>query len=161
MKSYSSNLKMLLIIWVAGILSFQSLSSQPLRKHQARAYLNRTVLIIREAREQLNSGKNYTGDFAKAVAHQKLARNLFLSGDFQKAVFHSHRARRLAFATIRNNKGTVKKDFESTKEEESLQTNPPKDEELDRALKISDPNNNFDDRIAAQAQVKEIDEKEK
>ena len=55
----------------------------------------------------------------------------------------------------------VKKDFESTKEEEVLQSNAPKDEELDRAMKISEPNNTFDDRAAAKAQVKEIDDKEK
>ncbi len=161
MKSYTAKLKILIITLLVSIFSLQTAVSQPLRKHQAKAYINRTVLILREAREQLNIGKNYTGDFAKAVAHQKLARNLFQSGEFQKAVFHSHRARQLAFATIRNNKGMVKKDFESTKEEESLQTNAPKDEELDRAMKISEPDNTFDDRAAAKAQVKEIDDKEK
>ena len=158
MKAYSKIFSLLLISFLI-CATLHTANSQPLRRHQARAYLNRTVLIIHEAKDQLNIGKNYTGEFARAVAHQKLARNLFQSGQFQKAIFHSHRARILAFATIKNNKGNLKEDFESTKEEEALQMNTPKEEELDRDLKKSEPNITFDDRAAARAEVKEIDEK--
>lgn len=140
--------------------SFQfSANAQPVRRHQVKAYLNRTVLILHEAKDQLNIGKNYTGEYAKAIAHQKMARNLFQSGEFQKAVFHSHRARQLAFNVIRNNKGQVKKEFDPTKEEEGLQSNPPKEDELDRSLIKTEPGMAFDDKAAVQVQVKQIDDK--
>jgi hypothetical protein len=159
MKEINSYLKVITISLCILIRLEPSTMAQPIHKYQVKAYLNRTVLIIHEAKKQLNTGKNYTGDFAHAIAHQKLARNLFQNGQFQKAGFHSHRARVFAFAVIRDNKGLVNKEFVSTKEEENLEANRPKDDELDRSLLKSEPNITFDDRAAIQVQVKEIEEK--
>jgi hypothetical protein len=159
MKKMKYYLKIAIISIIVSTGFESDLISQPTQRHQVRSYINRTVLIIHEAKKQLEIGKNYNGDYARAVAHQKYARNLFLTGKFQKSVFHSHRARVLAYAVIRNNKGIVLKDLETTKEEETLHANQPKDEELDRVLLINDPKLTFDDRAAAQAQVKGIEDK--
>ena len=147
-----------LAILIVAFLGVDLLAQPPI-KHRAKAYLNKTVVIIHAAKAQLLTGKNYTGDFSRALAHQKYARNMFLTGQFQKAIFHSHRARMLAYNVIRNNKGAVTKELESNSEEESLHANQPKDEELDRALIINDPKLTFDDRAATQAEVKGIDDK--
>ena len=147
------------IILMILLLTAGEIIAQPVIRNRTRKFLNRTSLVIIAAKKELAEGKNYTGDFAKAVAHQKYARKLFIGGFYQRAAFHSHRARMLAFAVIKSNKGTVQREWELNKDESDLPANQPNDQELDKVLFRDNPNLVFDDKVAVQAELKEIDVK--
>lgn len=159
MKTIQRNWKPAVIIMMLITLSLGELSAQPALRNRSRRFINRTSVVIMAAKRELQQGKNYTGDFARALAHQRYARKLFMNGFYQRAIYHSHRARMLAFAVIRSNKGVVKREWELDKDEASLPSNQPGDKELDQELVKDNPSIAFDDRIAVQAELKDIDVK--
>ena len=101
-------------------------------KVKSRRVIHRTHVVLKSAKTALQAHKNYKGDFAKAVAHQKRARTLHLQGKFRKSIAHSRRARQLGFKVIRDNEGVVKPawNFQPNENVEGL----PGDEELDGDL---------------------------
>lgn len=159
MKTTHVNWKPAAILMMLMVLSLGELSAQPALKNRSRRFINRTSMVILAAKKDLQQGKIYTGDFSRAVAHQRYARKLFMNGFYQKAIYHSHRARMLAFAVIRTNKGVVKHEWELDKEESVLPANQPGDRELDQELVRDNPSVAFDDRITIQAELKDIDVK--
>ena len=139
------------------ILPLSQTQAQQAMRHRARMFLHRTSLVLVDAKAQLNKGQVYTGDFARALAHQRMAVRLFKAGYFQRAVNHSHRARMLAFAVIRSNKGQVDRKWEPNKDEQAMHANAPSDQQLDRDLQQENPSLAYDDRKAAQADLQGTD----
>jgi hypothetical protein len=156
-------------IRVAGILVLllsicaSELNAQPAVKIRTRKYIHRTSVVLGYAHNQLKKGQNYTGDLAKAVAHQRYARKLFVSGNFQRAIYHSRRARLLAFASVKANKGSVNGEWEFNKEETSATQAAaiPADQELDQALIADNPALTFDDKALISQELTDIDLDEK
>ncbi len=159
MKTMNVYWKPVAVILMLITFSLGEVSAQPALRNRSRKFIKRTSTVIMAAKKDLQQGKIYTGDFARAVAHQRYARKLFMNGFYQKAIYHSHRARMLAFAVIRSNKGVVNREWELDKDESRLPANQPGDRELDQELVKDNPSIAFDDRIAVQAELKDIDVK--
>lgn len=155
-KKLTRSAALLLILFAGSLLQT---GAQPAMRNRARGFLNRTSVVLVSAKTELNKGKNYTGDFSRAVAHQRYAVRLFRNGFYQKAINHSHRARMLALAVIRSNKGQVQRDWELNKEEKDLHANTPSDQQLDSDLTKDSPSLAFDDRKAASADLQGTDVK--
>jgi len=56
----------------------------------------------------------------KAIHHQKFARRLYREGMYGRAIHHSFRARELAYVAMKTNKGEVRQEFRTLREEETL-----------------------------------------
>ncbi len=91
--------------------------AQPGKRRHAHRAIRRTAVVLVYAHKQVKENKNFTGDLARAVRHQRYARFLFKQGHFARAIHHSRRARLLAFSSINANKGVVQKDWEPNKDE--------------------------------------------
>lgn len=104
------------------------------KKEQAKRVIRRTAVVIHVARKKVREGKVYTGNLARAVAHQRLAIRLYREGKFFRAIHHSRRARHLAILAIKANKGAETADMRMTKEEQDTMKGGPSDTELDNAL---------------------------
>jgi len=142
---------------LVAVMAPSQVQAQPAYRLRARRVIHRTAVVLTAARNELKKGQNYTGDFSRAVAHQRYARVLFLKGNYQRAILHSRRARMLAFASIKANKGELKKEWEFNKEEAAEGNNIPTDDQLDKELTAMNPGLKFDDRAAAQAELKDVD----
>ncbi|MFI5163746.1 MAG: hypothetical protein ACHQHP_00690 [Bacteroidia bacterium] len=127
----------------------------PIKKDQARHVIRKTATIILVAHKRVKEGKVYTGDLARAIAHQKYAIKLYRAGEYFRAIHHSRRARFLAIEAIKANKGAEMAEWKMTKEEEQSMANGPKEEELDKELIKEMPNESAKDEevIGAQPQV--------
>ena len=79
------------------------------------------------------------------------------------SALHSLRARKLAVLIINNNKGTLIKETNLTREEERLLKNSPGDEALDKDLdeKYKNEAPPVDDKAAADTKVEEIKDNKK
>ena len=102
----------------------------------AHRVLKKTAYVILIAHKKVKEGKKYTGDLAKAIAHQKYARKLYKEGKYLKAIHHSRRARFLAVKAIVANGGTETEDMKFSKEDETVfSANPsPADDTLDAEM---------------------------
>lgn len=96
--------------------------------------INKNIPILKRAQEALNIGKNYTGDFSKAVQHQRRAREMYRKGLYDKAAYHAKAARGRAISSIKANKGAVAKEWNYSNEEEESTKNSPSKEELEKEL---------------------------
>jgi hypothetical protein len=102
---------------------------------KSKRVLRRTAVVMLAAHADLKRGKVYTGDFARAVRHQRYAVFLWRRGFYVRAIHHSRRARMLAINVIQANKGTVQPGFKMDKDENALSKNTPADTQLDNDLK--------------------------
>lgn len=91
-------------------------------KEPAAKFLIKTSKAVQAAYKQLQSGKNFTGDLARAVAHQRFALELYNSGLFQRAAFHSRLARQFAVRSLQANKGNAA-NFDLAQDEKALFAN--------------------------------------
>lgn len=105
---------------------------------------NRTNVTIRLAQRVVGQHRVYTGNLAKAVAHQRFARKQFQAGQFHRAIHHSRRARVLAFAAIQANQQSVPEDHQFDPGE-TAEPNTPPDSQLDADLAREEPNATYDD----------------
>lgn len=103
-------------------------------KEKALNVLLRTNRVIGHAHRAVKMGKVYTGDLAKAVRHERLAKRLYLKGMYHKAIVHSKRARLLAIQAIKANNVKPTSDCSITPEEEKLVGQSPSDQDLDNEL---------------------------
>lgn len=103
-----------------------------IKKDQARHVIRKTAVVIMVAHKKVKEGKVYTGNLARAIAHQKFAIKLYRAGDYFRAIHHSRRARFLAIEAIKANKGAEMTEWKMSKEEEESMANGPKEEELDK-----------------------------
>lgn len=114
-------------------------------KHHARKVLHRTSVVIFHAHKQVKLNKNYTGDLAKAIAHQKLAKKLYLKGKYYRAIHQSRVARIFAVKAIKANKGSMIEECKMTPEEEELMKNGPSDDDLIAELGKENPGAKYKD----------------
>lgn len=137
-------------------VSFDSYA-QPAMRMKARKVLKRTTVVIFAAHKKVKQNKVHTGHLARAVAHQRLAKRLFMRRKFRRAIAHSRYARRLAFIAIQKNKGTVDKSWEFNKEENEGMSDLPSDTELDKELKSEMPEAELSDEEVVKGEVKDLD----
>lgn len=123
---------LLLAAFMFTLFSSQDVYAQP-GKNRAEKVIKRNFPVLMHARKTVRKGKNYTGDFAKAVAHQRYARKMYNRNRYMLAIHHGRRARVLAFKSIEANNGKPKKGWEFTSDESGGDYSPP-DDELDAAL---------------------------
>lgn len=96
--------------------------------------LDRTNLVLLAAQAELKAGQVYTGNLAKAIAHQRYATSLWVDGNYADAVNHSYRARVLALSVINVNNGIIKAAYDFDKAEQRYIKSAPHDEQLDKVL---------------------------
>lgn len=131
------------------------------KKIHAHRVIKRTAIVIMAAHKKVKENKNYTGDLAKAIAHQKYARKLYRRGMYLRAIHHSRYARVLAIKAIKANKGAEPAESKFTAEEEELMKNPPSEEVLTAELLKEMPNENMkDEQVVNNAPDVDLDEKE-
>jgi hypothetical protein len=111
-----------------------SLAAPPIR-HDARMVIEKTAVVLVEAQRAANHGHKYFG-LGNAIAHQRVARDLFMDGHFKEAMHHSFRARALAAKVIEINHGRLIQETRREDWEERYARQAPSDDELD--LKIGD-----------------------
>ncbi|MGL5888528.1 MAG: hypothetical protein ACRC3B_01505 [Bacteroidia bacterium] len=165
--------RLLLILFLfAGALAYTEADAQPGRrgprakratvrraeKVHARRVIRRTAIVIVSAQKKVKENKVYTGNLARAVAHQRYARKLYLQGRYLRAMHHSRRARQLAILAIKANKGTETADMTYNKEdEEIMNAEPVSDKELSDELDKEMPNQPTKDEDFVDAVLTEID----
>lgn len=165
--------RLLLLLFVfTGLLAFTEADAQPGRrgpranrpaarradKVHARRVIRRTAIVIQHAQQKVKENKVYTGNLARAVAHQRYARRLYLQGRYLRAMHHSRRARQLAILAIKANKGTETDDMTYNKEDEDIMNSEPvSDKELDDELAKEMPNQSNKDEDFVDAVLTEID----
>lgn len=91
--------------------------AQPRKRMHAHRAIRKTAVVLIYAHKQVKENKNYTGNLARAVRHQRYARFLFHQGKYARAMHHARRARQLGFLAINANKGAVQKDWQPGKDE--------------------------------------------
>lgn len=151
-------MKKLLLFGLMYSLSALPAMGQPLSVVKSSKMLNRTALVLFEAQNHLKEGGNFKGDFAKAVAHQRFAKKL-LGRSLEKAVMHSRLARTLAFKVIKDNRGSVKPEWEFSDEEKSLFTDIS-DTGLRKEMERVNPDITVNDEELVGADLKDIDVEE-
>ena len=132
------NLKFLLVIFLIPAFAF-ALGPKP-NKISAKKVIRRTAIVILHAHKKVKEGKVYTGNLARAIAHQKFARKLYREGKYARAIHQSRRARRLAILAIKANKGGDIAEMKDSKGEEALGSGSPSDDELDKEVLTAMPN---------------------
>ena len=120
--------------------SFSQPRNPQIKKEQAKRVLRRTAITIMLAHKKVKEGKVYTGNLARAIAHQKFARKLYREGKYFRAIHQSRRAKFLAVLAIKANKGIESADMNYSKEDESAMKKGPSDEELDKEVLKEMPN---------------------
>src|ERR1051326_7502922 len=135
-----------MILLLAGLFAAPTVNAQPMRKPigekmAAHRVLVKSAFVIHHAYKKVKENKVYTGNLAKAIAHQKYARKLYREGKYLRAMHQSRRARWFAALASEANKGTVSEDMKFSKEdEEKMSKNAQSDEELDKEVQAAMPN---------------------
>lgn len=127
-------------------------------KVHARRVIRRTAIVIRHAHTLVKENKNYTGDLAKSVAHQRYARKLYFEGRYLRAMHQSRRGRQLAILSIQANKGTEPAGSANEKEDEDIMNaEKVSDADLDTELDKNMPGYSTKDEDFVNAALEEID----
>ncbi len=126
---HSFSQRIILLILVLIFVFGATLKAQN-RQMDAKKFINHTNLVLRETAKIVKKNRVYTGNFTKAVRHQKLAITLYRNGEIKKAVKHSYRARQLSVLCIKANRTNIDKALETNKvEQRSVGRYTLKDEE--------------------------------
>lgn len=145
-----------LSILISGV--FSEISAQPRLRYKANRSIRKTAVVIHAAHKQLKINRHFTGNFARAVAHQRFAKKQYVRGNFRSAIHHSRRARLLALSVVRDNKGAVQKDWEFSQEENmAAKKDNPSDEKLDNELMQDDPKLTFSDEELMDKVLDDVD----
>lgn len=148
-----------LLLLIACTAFFNTVEAQPLLKIKTHRVIRRTAVVILAAHKKVKEGKVYTGNLARAIAHQKYARKLFRRGMYLRAIHHSRRARLLAILAIQANKGSVDMaEAKNNVEEDELMKNPPADAELEAELLKEEPGVSLKDEDVVNTEP-DVDEK--
>lgn len=124
----------------------------------AKRVIRRTAIVIHHAHKQVKENKNYTGDLARAIAHQRYARKLYFDGKYLRAMHQSRRARQLAILSIKANKGTEPAGSANEKEDEDIMNSEQvSDADLDKELDEKMPGYSTKDEDFVNAALTEID----
>lgn len=151
--------KPLILVLFIAFLSADALDAyaQPVLKNRTRTFLRRTTMVLLATHKVVKANKVYTGNLARAIAHQRYARKLFFRNRFYRAIYHSRRARLLAFSAIKANKKTVPKEWAFQSGDEAHFKDSPSDAELDKALKAEMPDASFSDEQVIKQSLDDID----
>ena len=114
-------------------------------KHQARKVLHRTAIVVFHAHKLVKQNKNYTGDLARAIAHQRFAKKLYMRGKYHRAIHQSRLARLYALKAIKANKGTEIEECKMTPEEQELMKDAPAEADLISEMAKDNPGAKFKD----------------
>lgn len=123
-----------MLVGLIGYVSYANTSINPKHRKTSKDAIRRTAVVLRHAQKKVKENKNYTGNFLKAVRHQRAARTLWKAGKFGRALWHTRKSRQLAFLAIKANKGTVDKAWEMGKDENISGEAQPTDEEMEKDL---------------------------
>jgi hypothetical protein len=127
-------------------------------KIHARRVIRRTAIVIRHAQNCVRENKNYTGDLARSIAHQRYARKLYFDGKYLRAMHQSRRSRQLAVLAIKANKGTEPANAANEKEDDDIMNSEPvSDADLDTELDKNMPGYSTKDEDFVNAALSEID----
>ncbi|HTL82230.1 MAG TPA: hypothetical protein VL651_11020 [Bacteroidia bacterium] len=153
---------LVIVLLIAGTSVMNAQPRRPAVRHadkvHARRVIRRTAYVILAAQKQEQINKVYTGDLARAIAHQRLARKLYFRGEFLRAMHQSRRARYFAILAYQANKGTVTSDMDLNKEDEQVMTdNPVDDATLDQQLNTESPGYSTNDEDFVNAVLSDID----
>jgi hypothetical protein len=103
-------------------------------EHQIRGdagyIIHRTATVFFDTQRAVEHGHRNFG-YARAIAYQQKARELYLAGAYQDAIFFSLRARDLAFQVIEGNRERPRREFYRDEMEERYRHDSPRDEELE------------------------------
>jgi hypothetical protein len=136
----------------------QKAAARKADKIHARRVIRRTAFVILHAQKKVKENKNYTGDLARAVAHQRYARKLYFQGKFLRAMHQSRRARHFAILAIQANKGTETADMKLDPEDDAVMNDSPaSDAELDKELETADPGYSQKDQDFVDAALGDLD----
>ena len=170
LRSFASVLFLLLALGSTDALAAKRVETQLkkrpgvelVKRRTSRRILIRTRLVIIHAQKTAKEGKEYKG-LGNCLRHQRIARRLHVRRRYFLSALHSLRARKLAVLIISNNKGTLIKETNLTREEAIFLKNSPGDEALDKELdeKYKNEAPVIDDKAAADEKVGEIKEKKK
>ncbi|TND01783.1 MAG: hypothetical protein FD123_4159 [Bacteroidetes bacterium] len=163
---------LLLVIFSIAGLGFTEAQGQPPRKGpkkavaakrhadkvHARRAIRRTTFVIHRAHKAVKENKVYTGNLARAVAHQRFARRLYMNGKFLRAMHQSRVARRYAILALKANKGEESADLAFDKEDEAIMNdNPVSDQELQAELDKEMPGYSTKDEDFVDKEISDID----
>ncbi|MFH2142813.1 MAG: hypothetical protein ABIJ97_10340 [Bacteroidota bacterium] len=114
-----SVLSVLVVLFISAFITStvfsQAIKPQKTGKtpqEKSKNVINKTSNAIFEAQLAVKEGKNYTGDLATAIRHQKFAQKLYSEKEFIKAAEHSLYARKHAVAACKANNRIVKPEYE-------------------------------------------------
>ncbi|HCQ28851.1 MAG TPA: hypothetical protein DIU39_01110, partial [Flavobacteriales bacterium] len=124
---------------------------------QAYKFFKRTNIALFAAQKALKKNHVYTGDFGKAVAHQRLAKKYLNAHKPNKAIYHSKRARELAKKVIAANKGNWPENYDFDNEEMTFIKDAPSDAELDKEIgKVNTNDKDYENEDLSELEVLEM-----
>ena len=124
---------------------------------QAYKFFKRTNIALFAAQKALKKNHVYTGDFGKAVAHQRLAKKYLNAHKPNKAIYHSKRARQLAKKVIVANKNTWPENYDFDNDEMTFVKDAPSDTELDKELgKVNTNDKDYENEDLSELEVLEM-----
>lgn len=127
-------------------------------KMHAKRVIRRTAIVIRHAQTCVQQNKNYTGDLARSIAHQRYARKLYFQGNYLRAMHQSRRARQLAILAIKANKGSEPAGSANEQEDEDIMNQEKvSDTDLDADVEKDSPGYSQKDEDFVNAALEEID----
>ncbi|MFH2096922.1 MAG: hypothetical protein ABIJ16_14525 [Bacteroidota bacterium] len=129
---FHSGILTMILFFIASVSFAQDQKSVPKADPQKKAnmVINQSAKAIHDAHFAVKEGKNFTGDLASAVKHQKFARKMYAEGQYAKAIQHSYYARKQAVKAIKANNKPVKPEYEQ-KSKAELNGKLTPDEELE------------------------------
>ena len=116
-----------------------------IKKEQAKRIIRRTAVVILIAHKKVKEGHVYTGNLAKAIAHQKFARKLYRDGKYFRAIHQSRRAKFLAIQAIKANKGVESAEMRYSRDDDEATKGGPSDDELDKEMEKEMPGQTMKD----------------
>ncbi len=123
---------------------------------RAKRMIKKTANVIVIAHRHVNEHRNYTGDLARAIQHQKVAVHLYHQGEYIRAMHQTKFARRLAVAAIRANSGSEPEEARFDAEEESITAQGPSEEEMRREAAATVPSEPVKDEAVLRLDVNKI-----
>lgn len=122
---------------------------------KAQQTLKRTHFVLLKAHQAVKKNQVYTGDLAKAVAHQKRAKKYYAMKNPHRAILHSREARKYAFKVLADNKATsdVDKSYELNADEQAMMGVEDNSLSLEKDLEQT----TFDDKTITDKEMTELE----